>query len=81
MTAIKFPKALMHIKTFRAWEALLEPKTFSKKMAAAICFEARISSLDAAEKYATFVRMYRTVTRMREKGALQRSVLMGFCEN
>lgn len=79
MTAIKLPKALMQIRTFNARDAPLPlPNNFWKNRAAAICFELRISSRDAAEKYATLTRMYSTVTRIRENGALQRRVLMGF---
>lgn len=79
MTAIKFPNALMQIRTFNARDAPLPlPNNFWKNRAAAICFELRISSRDAAEKYATLTRMYSTVTRIRENGALQRRVLIGF---
>ncbi len=57
ITAIKFPNALMTIRTLRARAAFVVPNTFSKKMPAAICFEARISSFDAAEKYATLTKI------------------------
>lgn len=69
----------MQIRTFNARDAPLPaPNNFWKNRAAAICFELSISSRDAAEKYATLTRMYRTVTRIRENGALQRRVFMGF---
>ena len=38
------------MRTFSARAAPLVPKIFLKKIPAAICFEFRISSLEAAEK-------------------------------
>jgi hypothetical protein len=80
MTAIKLPNALMQMRTFNARDAPFSlPNSFLKKIPAAICFELSISSREAAEKYATLTRVYKTVTRISENGALQRRVLMGFC--
>jgi hypothetical protein len=77
-TASKFPNADRQIRKFNAVAALLFPKTFSKNRPAATTFDSRISSLDAALKYAIFAKMYKVAVRPSDKGALQRNVLTGF---
>lgn len=77
-TVSRFPKTLTQMKKLSARAAPLVPNTFSKKTPAATTSELRISSFDAAEKYAMFARTYSVAVRSSATGALHRRVLIGF---
>jgi hypothetical protein len=66
------------MRKFKALDAPLVPKTFSKKMLATVCPELAISSFVAVEKYATLASRYKIVTITSELVALRFIILTGF---